>query len=163
MYDLSLLATLYVQDIIGIAREYAENVLKTFRQLIEIRDKQRSTISDNKKLNEALDILFTNVEEDYHAKIESGSALYLNNIVNKDISFYSNPDDNWNFNLFLTTQYMRTKNIRDSILSQIANKPDILASITRSMSVLRFLVSPIFAAGLSAHSDEYCMYLLLNE
>lgn len=64
-----------------------------------------------------------NLEEDYHADIESIGNKYLDMLRNGNTDFYNNTDTNhrMEFLFFIVLQYFRTKKIKNSVISSFKN------------------------------------------
>ncbi len=160
--DIKLIEQEYVQEIKGPAKEQADKIITMFKMIIETRDDLLANLPNSSQLKDSFDVPLTNFEEDYHADIEGNSAIYLERLSNKQTSFYMNLEDNAKFNLFLTTQYVRTKNIQEAILRRAEKHPYLKEPTKRSMSVYRFITAHIIAMGLSQYIDKCSFKLLSN-
>lgn len=161
-YDLKRIEQGYVQAMQGEAKEYAEQIIVMFNALIEFRDSIRSVRINSQQLKDTLGVLLTNFEENYHDGLERSSSIYLKNLANKQKSFYKNPEDNDQFNLFLTTQYVRTKKIQETLVKQAEKDASDRGHLKRTISVYRFITAHTFAMGLNHYIDKCSCKLLIN-
>jgi len=69
------------------------------------------------KIDEIIEIFRTNVLEDHHTAIENSFLPLLDRALTGDISFYFDNKDCVIFLNYLCAQYMRTKGLRDKIVS----------------------------------------------
>mgnify|MGYP001199852262 CR=1 FL=1 len=159
--DLDLIKRGYVDTMKGVAQEHAQKILHIFSAMVTMRDALLARFPNNVEVSESLDVFFTNVEENYHAEIEGHSTLFLDSLINRQTGFYNDPEKNAEFNIFLTTQYVRTKNMQDALLSKAAEHPYLYEPTRRAMSVYRFITAHTIAMGLSKHMD-WCSFKLLN-
>lgn len=160
--DLNLIEHGYLQEIKGPAKEHAEKIVVMFRKIIETRDSLLDNLPNSSLLKYAFCVPLTNFEENYHAYIEGNSSVYLKSLVNKQTSFYKDIEDNAKFNLYLTTQYVRTKNIQKAIFDRVENHPSLIEPTRRSISVYRFIIAHVFAMGLSHNIDKCSFKVLCN-
>lgn len=159
--DLDLIKRGYVDTIKGVMHENAQKILQMFYVMVVIRDILLAQFPQNAEVTKLLDDFFTNFEEAYQAEIEGKAINFLNSLLNRQADFYNNLEKNADFNLFLTTQYVRTKNIQEAILSRVEKRSNLYESTRRIMSVYRFITAHTIATGLSSCKDE-CSFNLLN-
>jgi len=159
--DLDLIKRGYVDAMKGVAQEHAQKILHMFSAMVTMRDALLAQFPNNVEVSESLDVFFTNVEENYHAEIEGCSTFFLDSLLNRQTCFYNNPEKNAEFNIFLTTQYVRTKNMQEALLSRAAGHPYLYEPTRRAMSVYRFITAHTIAMGLSNYMD-WCSFKLLN-
>ena len=163
--DLEYVEKIYVQTIEGAARDYAYSIINKFRTMAILRDFILAVSPNSAGVANSLDVSFTNFEENYHAKIEGDAVYYLDSLLNRQTEFYNAPDENTEFNLFLMTQYVRTKKIQEAMLSLAAKRPNLYKPTERTMSVYRLIVAHTVAMGLSdCCSKQMCSFkLLIND
>lgn len=113
-----------------------------------LADQFRRFARDPKELDELLDIIRTNVLEDYHAGIEDSFSPLLDEILRNDLSFYADAKRCITFTHFLCTQHMRTKNIKEKTIERVRSNggPDI--------SRIWDIMSHMFAVNIGT-----CLYL----
>lgn len=161
--DLDLIKRGYVDTMKGVAQEHAQKILQMFCTMVVMRDNLLAQFPKSAEITKSLDVFSTNFEENYHAEIEGNSTYFLDSLLNKQANFYYNPEENAEFNIFLTTQYVRTKNIQEAILSRAAEHPYLYEPTRRAMSVYRFITAHTIAMGLSNCMDKCSFKLLKNE
>jgi len=97
-------------------RQTNNKVLQMFTGVFELRrHAENQGISDH-SLQARLDIMQNNLEEDFHARIESDSARFITSILNGDMGFYANDEACADFIYFLIIQYCRTKRMLQSVI-----------------------------------------------
>ena len=125
-----------------------ENFLTMLAAPSRLAEQFRKFARDPKELDELLDIIRTNVLEDYHAGIEDSFSPLLDEILRNDLSFYADGRRCITFTHFLCAQHMRTKNIKEKSIERVrANGgPDI--------SRIWDIMSQMFAVNIGT-----CLYL----
>ncbi len=105
-----------------------------------------------------LDKVEANMEEDYHAAIEQGLQPAIAAMLAGNIEFYTDEEAACEFFYAMATQYMRTKNIREAVVSRSALRLDGY-DINRAWNVL----SHIFATnvGWSLFRDRSLFRIVL--
>ncbi|MGC9272205.1 DUF4238 domain-containing protein, partial [Acidiphilium sp.] len=88
-------------------------------------DENRKLIKNIEEINEALDVYMCNILEDHHFRIESLFTPLLKKLIAGDVSFYINDDDCMNFSYYISVQYMRTKNIKERVITDLRKKSHI--------------------------------------
>jgi hypothetical protein len=146
-----------------IAKKHAIKILTVFSALIHDRDAFLSISSNNKDVSHDLETLYINVEEDYHSSIENDSIRFLDSLAEEKTDFFGESKSNAEFNLYLTTQYFRTKNIQEDYVNRAARFPEQVESLKRSWSVLRFIFAHIMAMDLSNKINKTSLLLLQNK
>lgn len=81
--------------------------------------KQIEQADNSMKEFEDYNKIIINWEEELQSRIENIGIRYLKKIKDGDITFYKNDDGNSEFNFFLATQYLRTKNMQKRIIASI--------------------------------------------
>ncbi len=161
--DLNLLFQLYVNGMELVAKEHAIKILNVFSALIHDRDALLSIAPKNNDVSHDLETLYINIEEDYHSRIENDSIRFLESLGEEKTDFFTDSISNAEFNLYLTTQYFRTKNIQEAYLRRAARFPQYGESLSRSWSVLRFIFAHNMAMGLSNKLNSTYLLLLQNK
>lgn len=127
------------------------------------------------KIHEEFQKAEINLEEELHGHIEQNALPYLDLLQKGNTAFYDDIEDNISFNIFLATQYMRTKNMRTNFIRNIekmkfdlpqysiyyeqltAGNPDSVWGITRH------ILATNLAANLYLNRDNISMILLKND
>jgi hypothetical protein len=136
-----------------------ENFLRDFTMVFDVRNKAKANNAYTDEFEKETEKLIINLEEDYHAAIENSGQKYLKLILEKKIDFFLNQDSRNEFSYYLTTQYMRTKQIRNSVTKSVGDNNKV--NITKLWPIL----SHIFATNLGhslASSKDYKIILLEN-
>ncbi len=137
-----------------------ENFLRDFTIIFDVRTHAKANNAYTDEIEKETEKLIINLEEDYHAAIESSGQKYLQLILEKKIDFFSDQDNRNEFSYYLTTQYMRTKQIRNSVARSIGDNNKV--DITKIWPIL----SHIFATNMGhslASSKDYKIILLENQ
>jgi hypothetical protein len=125
-----------------------ENFLALLTAPSRLAEQFRKFAKNPKELDDLLDIIRTNVLEDYHAGIEDSFSPLLDEILRNDLSFYADEQRCITFTHFLCTQHMRTKNIKEKSIERVGvnGGPD--------MSRIWDIMSHMFAVNIGT-----CLYL----
>ncbi len=94
--------------------------VKTFTGLSALRRELEGAGSVSDDARCALDEAENNLEEDLHAKIESGAIPYLDALRRDETDFLASGDDWPKFAHYLAVQYMRTKKIRSASIAAVS-------------------------------------------
>ena len=93
-----------------------ENLLDSFtfphRRLKQYPD---FSFPNNSNVKEFIDLISSNLNEDYHSGIESTGAKYLHCLLNRDTSFFETDEESLKFINYLCVQFMRTKKLKEAI------------------------------------------------
>jgi hypothetical protein len=125
-----------------------ENFLTMLTAPSRLAEQFRKFTKDPEELDDLLDIIRTNVLEDYHAGIENSFSPLLDDILKTDLSFYADGQRCITFTHFICTQHMRTKNIKEKSIERVGlnGGPDI--------SRIWDIMSHMFAVNIGM-----CLYL----
>lgn len=114
---------------------------------------------NNTDINDEVNKIKINLEEDYHANIESIGIKYIDMLRNKDIDFYNNIDtnDRMEFLFFIVLQYFRTKKIKNDVMNSFKN-------YSYNMEKIYPFLAHIFSTNLSynLHLDKSMKLILLE-
>lgn len=136
-----------------------ENFLRDFTIIFDVRNHAKTNKSYTDEIEKETEKLIINLEEDYHAAIENSGQKYLQLILEKKIDFFSNQDSRNEFLYYLTTQYMRTKQIRNSVARSVGDNNKV--DITKIWPILSHIVATNMGYSL-ATSKDYKIILLEN-
>lgn len=137
-----------------------ENFLKNFTVIFDLKNIAKANNTYTDEIEEETEKLINNLEEDYHASIENIGQKYLKSILEKNIDFFMNENGRNEFSYYLTTQYMRTKQIRNSVIRAVGENKKV--NIRKIWPIL----SHIFATNMGhslASSKDYKIVLLENQ
>jgi len=137
-----------------------ENFLRNFTIVFNLRNFAKKNNTYTLEIEKETKKLITNLEEDYQSAIENSGQKYLKLILQKKIDFFENQDSRNEFAYYLTTQYMRTKQIRSSVQRSVGNNQ--LVDITKIWPIL----AHIFATNMGhriAASKDFKIVLLQNQ
>jgi hypothetical protein len=137
-----------------------ENFLRDFTIIFDARNHAKANNAYTDEIEKETEKLIINLEEDYHAAIENIGQKYLQLILEKKIDFFSNQDSRNEFSYYLTTQYMRTKQIRNSVARSVGDK--------NKFDIIKIwpILSHIFATNMGhslASSKDHKIKLLENK
>lgn len=128
-----------------------------FNLVFKIRDFTDERGIKDPTLDKMLDEYIHNLEEDLHTSIENSSIKFLNAILNENLDFYKNDDDCIEFMHFICVQYMRTNNIKQSVIA--ATEQSKLVDIEDIWNVLTHILATNM--GWSLYSDRKNLKLVL--
>lgn len=107
--------------------------------------------------------MLTQIEENFHSRIESDSSKYIESLLDRNIDFCSIENDYDSFLYFLCIQYFRTKNLRDSIFQAFEEVPIPGVDISNCWPIMRRIFSTNLAFSLSKPESTHRFTLLVNE
>jgi hypothetical protein len=158
IYEISVIKQMFIDSQPNYLKPIVENFIIMFNKIFEIKKKiEESGIS--KSAQEAIDTQINNIEEDYHAIIESNSIKYLDFLRQNNTSFYNTEEGAIEFNYYLMTQYFRTNYMKEK-MSKIDGK-----KINIDFNKLWNLISHISATITSfniTRQKQFKYYLLKN-
>jgi hypothetical protein len=106
-----------------------------------------------------LEVVISNLNENYHAAIENGFWPYLEAIKNRDFSFYEDPQKASGFFYGLYVQYMRTKAVRE----RACKKENVLFDdMERVWDVLSHILAVEAGGSLFVSRNEFRILVLDN-
>jgi hypothetical protein len=143
-------------------RELNAGWISTFDDVFRLNRALRETDWIPAEFIEELDRVMHNLDEDHHNGLEKVAEKYLESLHKGDASFYEDDDCAVNFIYFLASQYFRTKNIRDSVLSTFGGLSIDGVSIERTWPIMRHIFSTCVGFNLYAKRREYKLVLLNN-
>ena len=124
--DIGLLRTLIIDHAHPLLKINHEEFLTLITAPVRFVENNRNKLRNIEKIDALLDVYMTNVLEDYHERIEHSFEPLLDRIINNDITFYSNEDSCITLFNFVSTQYMRTKKLKDKTIELINKKTDMI-------------------------------------
>jgi hypothetical protein len=143
-------------------RELNAGWISTFDNVFKINHNLRSTDWIPKEFINELDHIMHNLDENFQNEIENIAESYLDSLNRGDSSFYWNDEHAVGFIYFLTNQYFRTKNIRDSVRRLDGIAPEEV-SIERVWPIMRHIFTTCVGFNLYAKRSEYNLVILNNE
>lgn len=168
-YKLKRLSTADIEIIRKIAIEPSQPHLQKvnkrwidlFEYIFKVKDWIESMGITDEKANELIDIAINNFEEDLHSGIEGDAIQYIDSILDENIEFYQTEKGCIAFSHFISVQFMRTKNVKSSVLEILS-----LFKIIDLENIWNVL-SHIFATNISWHlyanRRSFIMVLFKNE
>jgi uncharacterized protein DUF4238 len=111
--DLVLIKWLVIDPVNSVGKKYHQEFLAALTAPARFVEQYKASSTNPEELDEFLDIQRTNVLEDYHAGIENSFQPLLDDILNGDLTFYSDEKRCITFLHFICSQLMRTKRIKE--------------------------------------------------
>jgi hypothetical protein len=144
--------------------EFVKRVIPELKEIDNFIIKMFSEINvnelDDKKIDETIEILKHNFEEDIFMEIEGNSSKYLEFLLNKDISFYKDEKYNFEFNLYISSQYFRTRKFYETVKS-FFNRPE-QCNVDNIINIFRQLFIINYAYKLTVDNNNCELILLEN-
>jgi Protein of unknown function (DUF4238) len=123
-------------------------------------EQNRHRMRNLDKIDAYLDIVMSNVLEDYHMHIENSFLPTLTKLHNNDLSFYDNQKEYITFLRFLATQYMRTKGMKVRIIQQF--RDNYGDDLSRIWDIMSFMCAVDFGAALFEQRKQRSVALVHN-
>jgi hypothetical protein len=137
--DIVLIRTLVIEQAHPIAKRNHEEFLQKLMMPLRFVEHNRTKLSNIDQIDDYIDTFQTNVLEDYHAHIEAAFIPLLDRALCGDIGFYDNTDTCISFLHFLSTQYLRTKGIKNRSIEIVERENGI------DMRRIWDVISPMFS------------------
>jgi hypothetical protein len=137
-----------------------ENFLALLTAPSRFAEQFRKFAKDPKELDDLLDIIRTNVLEDYHAGIEASFSPLLDEILRNDLSFYADGKRCITFTHFLCTQHMRTKKIREKSIERVRSNDGL--DISRIWDIMSHMFAVNIGMSLYLERSKRTLALLEN-
>ncbi|MDD4914622.1 MAG: DUF4238 domain-containing protein [Methylococcales bacterium] len=144
-------------------RELNAGWISTFDNIFRLNHSLRATDWIPEEFIKELDKVMHNLDEDHHNELEHIAEVYLDSLHKGDTSFYRDDEDAVEFIYFLTSQYFRTKNIRDNVYRSFNSIAIKEVSIERAWPIMRNIFSTCVGFTLYAKRNEYNLVILNNE
>lgn len=141
-------------------RKVNEGWIDMFTKVFQIKELLKEKRISNAEFENALDILETNIEENFHSKIEKNSVGYLAAILRGDTSFFKSNKDCIAFLHFLALQYMRTNNMQKRQCTQFRKVGG--ENMETMWPVMRHVFSMNIATSMYLERTKYRLVLLRN-
>ncbi len=161
--DLDCVEKGYVDHMKCIAGEQARKILLTFRELVKQKELLKESFPDSDELDKDLDIFNINIIEEHHANIERESLTYLHSLSDGNYDFLQNQECGMRFFFFLSTQYVRTKNMQEALLSAANAKPILKDTTSRTINVISMIAANAIAIQMSLLYDKCLFQMLIND
>lgn len=139
------------------------NLLRTFALIPRLRHLGAEGLKDDTLLAE-LDDAVINTEELLHGRIERHALDQLNSLRQGDTSFYDNDAEVADFLYFLSVQYMRTRQMRETVVSGMAARAlGPYADISRIWNLLSHVFATNIGWSLYLERKLYRPVILIAE
>ncbi len=142
---------------IQVNMELLNLLMAPFRLAAAIPNSSQSTA-----LTQAIDEWTSNLLENYHMHIEASFIPLLKQAIKGDISFYDDDDLSITFFNFLSTQYMRTKGIKERSIS-LSQKSGSGPDLSRMWNVMIHMFATNIGAQLYVERSRRKMVILRND
>ena len=144
--DLQLIKALVIDVAHPIARPVHIDFVTAITAPMRFVEQNRHRMKNLDKIDAYLDVVMTNVLEDYHMHIENSFLPTLTKLHNNDLGFYNDQKECITFLRFLATQYMRTKGMKVRIIQQF--RDNYGADLSRIWDIMSFMCAVDFGAAL---------------
>lgn len=161
--DLDLVEKGYVDYIKGVAGEQAHKILLVFRQMVDKKELLKASFPYNNELDKELNIYNINIIENFHSDIERESLTFLHSLSDGNCDFLHDSESRILFFLFLSTQYVRTKNMREALLNAASAIPGMKDTTNRIISVIWMIAASTIALQLGNLFDKSSFLMLNND
>jgi hypothetical protein len=104
---------LFIDGLPEIGRDVHRQFLEMYTLPTRLKRHLEEKGIQNLEVMKQLDVVISNLNENYHAAIENGFWPYLEAIKNGDLSFYEDPKKASEFLYGLHVQYLRTKAVKE--------------------------------------------------
>lgn len=105
-----------------IAQEHHKMVLQKILTPMLFVQQNRDKLKNPSLINDLLDTHNTNAVDDQHTEIEGAFAPLLARSLEEDFSWYENDGDCVTFCNFISAQYMRTRGVKERIISRLKER-----------------------------------------
>lgn len=155
--NINLINMLFIKPTSEYLQELNKGWITLFEFVFKAKDFAERKGINSPELDLMLDEYTYNLEEDLHTSIEHSSIKYLDAILNEDISFYDKDSECIEFIHFICVQYMRTNNIKQSVLAGVKSISQV------NLDEIWNVVAHILATnmGWSLYSDRRNLKLIL--
>lgn len=158
--DIDLIRFLIIDKSPACSKANHERFLELITLPARFVDENRDTLKNIEKIEEALNVYLSNILEDHHSRIESSFAPLLEKIIAGDISFYSSDEHCIAFSYYISTQYMRTKSVKEKIIADLKEKSHI--DLTKVWPILSEFLSENIASALFVERKRRKLILIEN-
>jgi hypothetical protein len=159
--DILLLDKAIIEPSPEASKEAHRDLLNCFVAISEMK-RRLNALDPNHPLYSELEEGIVDFEENYHGHIEGRLKTALCSMLSGDTSFYFETDQLIDFLTALCVQYMRTKKIREALVSRVT-PPGKGASIRRMANVLCHIAALNAAGTLFVERDRFRLILLHND
>jgi Protein of unknown function (DUF4238) len=153
--DIELINKLFIEPSPVVLQDSHRELVEMFNFPFEIKRLSESEGLDSPQLRESIEKTISNLEEDYHAGIESTAIKYIDAIRAGDINFHTSPNSLVEFLHFLTIQYMRTNKIKSSIRTGVT-----IINIEKIWNIVSHILAMNSAYTLSLEIDNHAFQLV---
>lgn len=154
--DIEYIRVLAVNQSKGLLKQANEGWVHTFQLAFKYRDFFISKGVAPEDIKEIMDLVLNNIEEDFHATIESESIKYIDYLLSGNARFFDIEEDRMSFSHYLCVQYLRTKNIKESIIENMSSVPQLKhINIDGCWSIMRHVYATNMAFSLIASPKSY--------
>jgi hypothetical protein len=150
---------LFIDGLREIGRDGHRRYLEMYTLPTRIRRNLEESHIQNPEAMKQLEVVISNLNENYHAAIENGFWPYLEAIKNRDFSFYEDPQKAIGFFHGLYVQYFRTKALRE----RLCKKENILFDdMERVCDVLSYILAVEAGGSFFVNRNEFRILVLDN-
>lgn len=160
--DIQFVRWFVVETAMPHLRKIHEDALKSYLQAQYAVIAGRKFSTGAPEVGQAADALASNFTENWHASLEGDAASHLDELRGGSVAFYDDANSCIEFNLFLATQYFRTKAAKEVAIASLGTFAGSANSI-RMWGLLAHMFANNVAWSLFSERKENGPRLLKNE
>lgn len=157
--EINFIEKVAIENSPEILKQINMNFLNGFTEIYKLRNELEKKGLNDEEIDKKVDEQINNLEEDYHSRIEGISVKYIEQILQRDISFFETEDGRPEFLYYLCNQYMRTKKMKQNVIQSTSYQTKI--NVDKMWNVLRHIYAINVGFNLN-RQDEYRLILLNN-
>jgi hypothetical protein len=150
---------LFIDSLREIGRDGHRRFLEMYTLPTRLRRHLEESHIHNPEAMKQLEVVISNLNENYHAAIENGFWPYLEAIKNGDLNFYEDPKKASEFLYGLHVQYLRTKAVKDRACK---SENVLFDNIERVWDVLSHILAVEAGASFFRSRNEFIILVLDN-
>ncbi|TGN20640.1 DUF4238 domain-containing protein [Leptospira idonii] len=158
--EINLLRHLFINKSPDYLKKLNEDWIKFFTIIFELKYLLELN-QPTEEIKKEFDVIIHNLGEELQSSIENKGKKYLDYLYNESIDFYSNSEDNMNFNLFIMVQLFRTEKIKNGLKNIPLNIPNI--NFENLFNIIAICSATNSAGSLFLERNSYKLSLLRNK
>lgn len=160
-YDLKYVRMMTIGNDQGFKREIHEMRIQSYIEASQLMNSAEIWGDESNDLPKLSQVIRSNFMEDAHSDVENQGSESLDCLLNGDITFIQESKKFIDFAIFLITQWLRTKKMRD--LSVGINSPIKKDTLERTWTLISQMLAVNIANGIYTRMSEYSITMLNNE
>jgi hypothetical protein len=150
---------LFIDGLREIGRDGHKRFLEMYTLPTRLKRRLEESCIHNPEAMKQLEVVISNLNENYHAAIENGFWPYLEAIKNRDFSFYEDPEKASEFFYSLYVQYLRTKAVKERACKR---ESVLFDDMERVWDVLSHILAVEAGGSLFVSRNEFRILVLDN-